>query len=453
MPNQPNMDRDRAVTDFTDDETHKNPIHIQLRSYDGPLNTEQLKRVVARSRDFFHTFVGTTLRRRYRRAVPIYLVDDWVVKALGVFMQRGGRRVPGIGPQDELFELRSAPDGQVHFHGNVGELETLLEMFDALGRLESLAGGAQLLRTSAMLEELTTLCDELAAGSEEVDKIGRVCGEIGDLIRCATATLVAEPSLRQAVDEGFAEQVARAFGAVFSAARRAAAIPPPPVPGTGFGPGRSSGVLFGKIPALDIFGPAILIAPAAVTRWARSFRSLDDVTRDLRHDSSDTWLGVSEPELRAIAVALGNVVQHELTHAMVALPNDAVEDFDLLFRARWSFYDRAPEFEEGLCDATAAVATTVMLLKARFGIVGRSMPRLNAQRYATAWDQFFPAIAETYDAYYGKATNTWLQAWENNNRDFGAFSGLVKLYSTNFSGIDWDKTFSEFEAGRISTGR
>lgn len=453
MPKQPEMDRDRAVTDFTDDETHKNPIYIQLRSYDGPLNAEQLKRVVACSRDFFHTFIGTTLRRRYRRAVPIYLVDDWVVKALGVFMHRGGRRVPGIGPRDELFEPAPVPDGQVHFHGNVGELESLLAMFDALGRLKSLAGGAQLLRTGALLGELTILCDELAAGSEEVDKIGRVCGDLDELIRRATATLVAEPSLRQAVDVGFAEQVARALEAVLSAARRAAAMPPPSVPGTGFGPGRSSGVLFGTIPALNITGPAILVAPAAITRWASRFVWLDHVTRDLPDDASDTWLGVSEPNLRAIAVALGNVVQHELTHAMVALPNDAVEDFDVLFRDRWSFYDRAPEFEEGLCDATAAVATTVMLLKARFSIVGRSMPRLNARRYADAWRQFFPAIRETYADYYGKATDTWLQAWENNNRDFGAFSGLVKLYSTNFAGIDWDKTFIEFEAGRISTGR
>ena len=81
------------------------------------------------------------------------------------------------------------------------------------------------------------------------------------------------------------------------------------------------------------------------------------------------------------------------------------------------------------------------------------MPKLNARRYSAAWNQYFPAIAETYANYHGKATDTWLQAWNNNNRDFGAFSGLVKLYSTNFSGIDWDKTFREFEAGRISTGR
>ncbi|MGB5831485.1 MAG: hypothetical protein WBG92_05775, partial [Thiohalocapsa sp.] len=172
-----------------------------------------------------------------------------------------------------------------------------------------------------------------------------------------------------------------------------------------------------------------LIAPLAVTAWATGFPGLDRITRDLQPDASETWLGVRKPELRAIAVAIGNVVQHELTHAMVALPNDAVEDFDVLFRSRWSFYERAPQFEEGLCDATAALATTVMLLKARFGIVGRSMPNLNARRYSTAWDDFFPFSAQTYAAYHGAATDTWLQAWENNNRDFGAFSGLVKLYS------------------------
>ncbi|MGB5832937.1 MAG: hypothetical protein WBG92_13235, partial [Thiohalocapsa sp.] len=154
MRNGSPMDPDRAITDYTEDETHKNPIHIQQRSYGGPLDAEQLKRVVARARDFFHTFVGTTLRRRYRRAVPIYLVDDWVVKALGVFMERGGRRVPGIGPRDDPFEPPSRRDAQVHFHADIEGLESLLELFDALGKLESLVGGAQLLRTGAMLDDL-----------------------------------------------------------------------------------------------------------------------------------------------------------------------------------------------------------------------------------------------------------------------------------------------------------
>lgn len=47
------------------------------------------------------------------------------------------------------------------------------------------------------------------------------------------------------------------------------------------------------------------------------------------------------------------------------------QDFEILFRRdRRSFYDRAREFEEGLCDATAAIAITVMFLNALCGIVG-----------------------------------------------------------------------------------
>jgi len=49
---QPAVDCDRAVSDCADEETHKNPIHIQLMSYEGPLSAEQLKRVMARSRAF-----------------------------------------------------------------------------------------------------------------------------------------------------------------------------------------------------------------------------------------------------------------------------------------------------------------------------------------------------------------------------------------------------------------
>jgi hypothetical protein len=453
MRKQPTMDLDREVTDFADDDTRKNPIHIQLRSYDGPLSEEQLGRVVARSRDFFHTFVTTTLRRRYRRLVPIYLVDDWVVNALGVFVERGGRRLPGIRHEESPLGSRRVQEGQIRFHGAVEGLEPLLEMFAGLSRVEAMLGGAQILMCGSGLKSLKSLCEGLAAGSHHVEAIGRVCAEIEALVSRATETLLKDPAVADAVDETFCDYLGSELDAVLQAAQRAAATPPPAVPGTGFGPGRWSGVLFGNIPALNITGPAILVAPRAVTRWVREFGRLDWMLHELNPDGMDTWFGVHEPEHFTAAVGLSNVVQHELTHAMVALPNDPVEGFEALFEARWSFYQRAPGFEEGLCDATAAIATTVTLLKARFGITGRKMPRLHEGRYAQAWDQCFPAIAETYAAYSGPDTDTWLQAWHNNNRDFGAFSGLVKLYSTNFSGSDWDKTFDEFKAGRISTGR
>ncbi len=436
------LDPNADVIDFTEDESRRNPIRTHLRMYTGTLPVELLAPVVASGRDFFHTFVAATLRRRYRRIVPIHLVDDWVVRALGVFMQRGRRVIPGEqvgGPFDPAAAVRG--------------LEPLLALFERLKALQGLVDGARLLQVSEPMAELTALCHDVAGRRADLDRLEQVAQQLAELVQRAAATLERDLFLRPYVDQDFVRELVRAIGEVVRAAHEATSAPEPAVPGTGFGPGRSSGVLYGSIPALNIEGPAILLAPSAVTRWADRFGGLRNITQDIDGDDMEAWFGVADREHRAAAVGLVNVVQHELTHAMVALPNDAVQDAEELFRARWRLYEQQPGFEEGLCDATAAVATGVALLKAQFGISGRNLPRLHRGRYERAWDHIFPALAETYAPYYGAETDTWLRAWDSNNRDFGAFSGLVKLYATNFSGIDWDKTFKDFQAGRISTGR
>lgn len=424
------------VTEFTEDKSKRNPIRRNLRMYRGSLPVERLARVVACGRDFFHSFVAATLHRRYRRMVPIHLVDDWVVDALGVFMARGRRVLPGL-------ELA----------GEVRGLEPLLDLFDRLRELQELVRGVRILRVDGPMAELTAHCDAIAGRRGHLDQLELIAGQLGELVQWAADALGRDPFLRPYVDQDFVMQLEDAVAALLAAARRAAQAPDPKIPGTGFGPGRFSGVLFGSIPALQIEGPAILLAPGRITRWAEGFQGLHAITEDIDGGDMEAWFGVSDRSHRAAAVGLVNVVQHELTHAMVALPNDAVQDPDELFRARWSLYEEQPGFEEGLCDATAAVATGVALLKAHFGISGRGLPRLHRGRYERAWDNIFPALAETYAPYYGAETDTWLRAWESNKRDFGAFSGLVKLYATNFSGIDWEQTFREFQAGRISTGR
>ena len=434
------------VTEFTEDKSKRNPIRPHLRMYSGTLPKELLAPVVACGRDFFHSFIAATLRRRYRRVVPIHLVDDWVVEALGVFMARGRRVLPG-----EQGDVRFSA-GELDLSAEVTGLEALLALFDRLRELQALVRGVRILRVAEPMAELTALCHAVAGRRGDLDQLEQVAGQIAELVQRAAHQLGRDLFLRPHIDHEFVEQLVEGVGAVVVAAKRAADAPDPEVPGTGFGAGRSSGVLFGSIPALQIEGPAILLAPGNITRWADRFAGLHDITGDIYGDDMEAWFGVSDPRHRAAAVGLVNVVQHELTHAMVALPNDAVQDTDELFRARWSLYGRQPGFEEGLCDATAAVATGVGLLKAQFGISGRGLPRLHQGKYEEAWNEIFPALAETYADYHGRETDTWLQAWENNKRDFGAFSGLVKLFATNFSGIDWDQTFRDFEDGRISTG-
>jgi hypothetical protein len=439
---EPSMPDSDEVSDYIEDESRRNPIRTHLRMYTGTLPVELLAPIVASGRDFFHTFVAATLRRRYRRVIPIYLVDDWVVDALGVFMQRGRRVIPG----EQVGQ-------QFNTAAEVLGLEPLLALFDRLRALQGLVDGARLLQVSAAMGELTALCRDVARQRADLDRLEQVAGQLAELVQRAATTLERDIFVRPYVDQAFVRELVRTIDDVVRAAKAASSAHGPAVPGTGFGPGRSSGVLYGSIPALKIEGPAILLAPSAITRWADRFRGLHHITADIDDNDMETWFGVADLGHRAAAVGLVNVVQHELTHAMVALPNDAVQDAEELFKAQWALYNQQPGFEEGLCDATAAVATGVALLKARFGISGRSLPRLHRGKYEKAWNDIFPALAETYAAYHGAATDTWLRAWDSNNRDFGAFSGLVKLFATNFSGIDWPKTFKDFQAGRISTGR
>lgn len=443
------------VISHTEDEKLKNPIRTRLRMYAGPVPAELLVPVVTRGRDFFHLFIAATLKRKYRRVVPIHLVDDWVVDALGVFMERGRRVLPGwqvdeLLPQDD--RPRPPPIPSLRMSAEVVGLEPLLALFERLKVLRDLVSGARLLRIAEPMGELTDLCHQVAGRRADLARLEEVAQQLAELVRRAGSTLDRDLFMRPHIDHHFAQELIRAIGEVVRAAQKANAAPEPAVPGTGFGRGRSSGLLFGSIPALQIEGPAILLAPNAITQWANGFKGLHEITEHIGADGMETWFGVVDREHRAAAVGLANVVQHELTHAMVALPNDPVEDVDQLFRRRWSLYEQQPSFEEGLCDATAAVATGVALLKAQFGINGRDLPRLHVGRYEKNWDRIFPAIRATYAAYHGAATDTWLQAWENNNRDFGAFSGAAKLYATNFSGNDWNRTFDEFRAGRISTG-
>jgi hypothetical protein len=364
MLNDANNQHDADITDYQDEDARKNAIQMRLTTYEGPLRQDLLIPVVVRARDFFHTFVGTTLHRRYRRAVPIYLVDDWIVNALGVFVHRAGRKIPTLRNEPVTGGDNRPNVAPLTFDAEVEGLSPLLEAFQVLASVKDMLGGPQLLRTDPLVEELSWLCHELAKGCCHLEHLERLCGRTNELIEGARGALSADIFLREWVNDEFAEDLSIAFDYLLSDAERLCNTPSPPVPGTGFGLGRSSGVLFGNISPLNITAPAILVAPQAICNWANRFPRLRDVAGEISPDSMETWFGVHAPEDRAPAIALMNVIQHELMHAMVALPNDPVDDSLQLFRERWHFYDQGPGFEEGLCDATAAIATTLALVKA-----------------------------------------------------------------------------------------
>jgi hypothetical protein len=431
------------VAEHTEDDGKKNPIFVRLRMYEGTVPVELLPTVIAIGRDFFHSFISGTVKRRYRRIVPIYLVDDWVVNALGVFMGKGHRVIP-----------EEPKKGQLDLSKRI-ELKQLAALFDGLQKLQRLVNGVRLLKLSKLIGDISQICHLIPGGTADLVQLETLAQELERLVRSAATALVRDELLSIHVDRNFVDQLRQATDQLVKlahSAHKASKESPPGVPGTGFDKDRSSGVLFGSIPALNIEGPAILIAPNAVTKWANKFIGIKNFVSELPDEGMEQWFGVSNTDHRVAAVGLVNVLQHELTHAMVNLPRDPVQDETSLFYARWRMYTENPRFEEGLCNATAAVATGIALLKAGFNITGPALPNLNTHKYRKPSDYLFPLLEETYANYHRDATDVWLRAWHNNNRDFGAFSGLVKLYATNFNGIDWKKTYQEFEAGRISTG-
>lgn len=438
-------ERDPDVTKFRDEAASKNAVRNRMRIDRIDLPPDRLAGVVSCGRDFFHTFVNGTLGRRYKRP-PIYLVDSWVISALGAFMARGNRRLPGSRPGNNgPFEVDVSAD--------VPGLGPALALFRALHEVQELLRGVRLLRISAAADHLEAQCLGIIQGTGKVSDLAHEASQLGELVERATTALQRDLFVGPHVEPAVARDLGKAIRVLVGAAEAAARSPVPELPGTGFSPDRPAGVLFGSVRELDIEGPAILLAPARIIGWAGRFRGLEEVSRGIEPESMEAWFGVRDAAQRAGAIGIVNVLHHEMTHAMVGLPTDPVEEANQLFVQRWRFYDKHPEFEEGFCDATAAVSTGITLLKAMFDIKGRGLPRLHEGRYADAWGQVFSALAPTYRDYHGPATDIWLNAWDKNKRDFKAFSGVIGLYATNFGGFDWMATFGAFQGGQISTGR
>jgi hypothetical protein len=440
-------DREPDVTRIRDEAANKNAVRNRMRMDRIELPPDRLSGVISCGRDFFHTFINGTLGRRYKRP-PIYLVDNWVIGALGAFMARGRRRLPGARSE------HGAPY-EVDVTAPIPGIGPALELFRALNAVQELLGGVRLLRVQSVTASLERRCLDLIRGNGKVEDLAHEALQVGELVQRAVDALQRDLFVGPHVEPLLSKQLHEAITTLLRAADAVARSPSPELPGTGFSSERPAGVLYGSIPELDIEGPAILLAPARILAWADgpAFRDLRGLSRDIAPEWMEAWFGVRDHRQGVGAVALVNVLHHEMTHAMVGLPTDAVEDANHLFVQRWRFYDEHPEFEEGFCDATAAVSTGVALLKAMFDIKGRGIPRLNDGKYGSAWGPVASAIEPSWRDYYGDSTRTWLNAWEKNKRDFKAFSGVIGLYATNFGGFDWMQTFDAFQRGQISTGR
>ena len=434
-----------------DEATTKNPIHNRMRSTNCGLSADDLRTVTAKARDAYHSFIAATIGRRYRRP-PIYLVDDWVCDALGMFVG-DGNWTPEVGEgmtQDQFQQSLSS---------NVAGFDQVFELFDALADVQDLARPAGLLALRSSGDRLNDLCLVALTNRSIVGDIAQLARTIAEAVTAASQALAQDLFVRPHIDRQFAFDFRAAVDVFLRALDVFAAAPVPAVPGVGFGAGRPGGVLFGSIPQLAIEGPCVLVAPGRIGRWIIEFSGLDSHLPSLPWREFSHAFGLSRDRCRILAFGLANVIFHELTHAMLFLPKDSKLDPGELLAFHASFYRRNPAFEEGLCNAVAAILSGALLVKVTFGLSlnTTALPRLddnyNRGRYGAAWRRIADLMEPTWRNYHGVSTEIWLRAWEQHQRDFNAFAGVIALYAANPIGLDWQATEQAFVLGQILTQR
>ncbi len=146
-------------------------------------------------------------------------------------------------------------------------------------------------------------------------------------------------------------------------------------------------MIFEDIPELDIEAPAILLSPSAIAWWS------SDTLRRPPVVTASPWLGNARPDSARLALALGNVVQHELTHAMVALPSGADPDREQIVH-QWALYRDHPGIEEGMANFIAAIVTANTI-----GVASRILRHhqvVDFKKSPHEWSSLRDFVASTY---------------------------------------------------------
>jgi hypothetical protein len=326
-----------------------------------------------------------------------------------------------------------------------------VDFFDHLQMTREHLAGARLLANTELIAKLESACIALLSDPSALRRLMDAAGELQNRIRLAESVLVSSAETSAFVERAFAkacrDQIARLceLAEVMSRARR------PEVPGFDFD-SRGGGWLLASIPELEIEGPAVLLAPLRIREWAQQRIGPSFPVRDIPAAGRERWFRSRTDEQLVFSFGLANVVQHELTHSMLALANDPVEERGEMDARRWQLYRKRPEIEEGLANFTAGVCSLVTLMKAKKGLKDNALPRLFRSPYEELWTKWQSLAYSTYAEYHADATDVYFKAWESNKLDYGAFAGLTKMFATNFSELNWEATFRALREGNIATG-
>lgn len=419
-----------------DESIGKNPIRNKMSLDAPPVAVDELVQMVAAGRDQFHSYIAKTVKCTYRRP-PIYLVDDWVTAALGLFRVSGGVA--------RVRDAALAPDGAAIGPAVMEDFGRLYALFGPLVDLSRALRSLGVLSFDGALDLLWRLARTLPGITEADAREACVADlranlrKVHDLVRRLFAVVRADRDLASLsreellVDIGmYVEQFDDELGR-FELQRPTALV-------RGFGPSRHSGVIFEDIPDLDILAPAILLSPCAIAGWSKR------VLKTSPLDVASPWLGNTKPKNALLAIALGNVVQHELTHAMVALPSGADIDRAQLDH-QWALYRERPDIEEGMANFVAAVVTTNSIVVTERGL--RNHQVVDFKKSDQDWGELRDFAVSTFAEDGYASSEAYVRTWERLGCSMGDFGGALHAFSTHAKDTDWHRFMEALHQGRI----
>lgn len=416
----------------------KNSIHSRLQVDRLELPFDQLHGMVAVARDQFHSFIAKTVKCNYKRPA-IYLVDAWVTRALGLFLAKGDLRV--------LEEVISGNGDGGSSSRRMADFSPIYELLRSIADYEERLQGLRIFDLSAELSQLWQAVVGLVGGEGSSADCSKALGRVSEPVAALWRTIVADADGLGAHASVMWHQ---AFTDCENQVRRNLGKPLPREPRgliRGFGEGRSSGILLQDIPELDIRAPAVLLSPLSIMHWAE-----DHPRVNFAPEQVEQWLGTRDRTMVGFSLALGNVVQHELTHVLLGLSNDPNPREDSAqVRQQWSLYERMPEIEEGICNFVANLVTlnTVSLAEKEV----RNHQIVSYRKSPEILRRHRPLIDALTGDYFSAETSCLWNAWERTGMSFGDFGGVLNAYATHIKDNNWDGFYEHLGEGRIVVER
>lgn len=415
----------------------KNAIYSRLQVDRHDLPFESLDSIVAAARDQFHSYVAKTVKCNYKRPA-IYLVDSWVTKALGLFLAAGDLRVL----QDLITGSEEATPSR-----RMTDFGPIYEVLRSVADYEERLHGLRILDVRAEFSRLWEAVLGWLSGEGSPGVCATALDRVTRPVELLWRALVADENNLGAHANG---EWYEALEQSEARARKnfSKALPRKPKGLIrGFGEGRNGGIVFQDIPELDIRAPAVLVSPLSILRWSER-HPLPEIR------PVEQWIGIRDPKLVRFALALGNVVQHELTHVLLGLSNDPRPKDDMSqVQHHWDLYERMPHLEEGIANFLANLVTLNTMGLVAKEVRNHQIVDYRSRNHLQMLRHWSPYLEAVTGAYYPTETSCLLKAWEQTGMSFGDFGGVLNAYATHIKDSRWERFYEHLGAGRIVVER